>query len=87
MRISKKVTDFIKLEDGNIGRKAAVVTGALLASTVLGAVLTSTAEAGWCHCNLAHQEWHLNSPSYPHSEHYDTPHVNEMHQCPPPVEC
>jgi hypothetical protein len=50
MNANKKITDFIKLEDGNIGRKAATVTGALLASTVLGAVLVSTAEASW-HCN------------------------------------
>jgi hypothetical protein len=51
MKLDKKVTDFIKLEEGNIGRKSAVVTGAVLASTVLGAVLTSPAEAG-LHENL-----------------------------------
>jgi hypothetical protein len=45
----KKVTDFITLEDGNIGRKAAMVTGALLTSTVLGAVLVSEVQAEYCH--------------------------------------
>jgi hypothetical protein len=65
MDAQKKVTDFIKLEEGNIGRKSAVVTGAVLASTVIGAVLTQSAKAG-DHCD-GHDdhldgccEWHLN---------------------------
>ncbi len=59
MKLNRKVTDFIRLEEGNIGRKSAVVTGALLTSTVLGAVLASTVEA---HCNQ-----HIDN----HSNHYD----------------
>lgn len=78
MQVNRKVADFIKLEDGNIGRKAAVVTGALLASTVLGAVLTvQVAEAhcdGWhwenCHSDTpqhsdgygCHNNWHYDMP-------------------------
>lgn len=56
--MNRKITDFIRLEDGNIGRKAAVVTGALLASTVLGAVLTSEAQAAYpMHCNVHGNTW------------------------------
>ena len=69
MNINKKVTDFINLEDGNIGRKSAVVTGALLATSVLGGVLATPAEAAWCHCNYSH---------------YDIPHYNVSGQCPIP---
>lgn len=68
MKVNKKVTDFIKLEDGNIGRKAAVVTGALLASTVLGSVLSvQVAEA---HCN-GHQNYWMPIPGGG-IEHHDT---------------
>jgi hypothetical protein len=63
MKINKKVTDFISLEDGNIGRRSAVVTGALLATSVLGGVLTTPAEAAWCHCDIPHSN---------HSNHYNT---------------
>jgi hypothetical protein len=54
------VTDFIKLDAGNIGRKSAVVTGAALASGVLGtALLSQMAEAGdHCDCHL-HSDWHI----------------------------
>lgn len=57
MNISKKLTDFIALEDGNIGRRSAVVTGALLASSVLGGVLATPAEASFCHCDLPHYNY------------------------------
>ena len=42
MNVPKKVTDFIVLEEGNIGRKAATVTGAALAASVLSTVLAQT---------------------------------------------
>jgi hypothetical protein len=61
MDAPKKVTDFIKLDAGNIGRKSAVVTGAALASGVLGAALLSQmAEAG-DHCDCHYNNkccWH-----------------------------
>lgn len=67
MKLNKKVTDFIRLEEGNIGRKAAVVTGALLTSGVLSTVLTTqVAQAGDC------------PPAYYHDEYY--PHYNVAHQ-------
>lgn len=62
--LSKKVTDFIKLEDGNVGRKSALVTGALLTSTLLGVMLASPASAGE-HCDRWHwNHCHSNSPMY-----------------------
>ncbi len=51
MNVPKKVTDFIKLDAGNIGRKAAVVTGAALAASVLGAVLTAPQAGAYDHCD------------------------------------
>lgn len=55
--MNKKVTDFIKLENGNIGRKAAVMTGAALAASVLGALLTSPVEAGHCNIDCGHSNY------------------------------
>jgi len=79
MKLDKKVTDFIKLEEGNIGRKSAVVTGAVLASTVLGAVLTSPAEAG-LHCDYqAHNDyWYstCNGSCWLHHNAYDGAHTD-----------
>ncbi len=76
----RKVTDFIRLEEGNIGRKAAVVTGSLLASTLLGAVLTTQiAEAGGCDEPFHNEHYnHINDP------HTDIPHQNSTphyHHC------
>jgi hypothetical protein len=68
MKLSRKVTDFIRLEEGNIGRKAAIVTGALLTSSVLGAVLISTVEAVHCDMHMDDQ-WHSNYA--PHTNHYN----------------
>jgi hypothetical protein len=51
MKLDKKVTDFITLDRGSIGHKSAVVTGALLASSVLGLVLTSEVEAAYCYAS------------------------------------
>ncbi len=70
MKLNRKVTDFIRLEEGNIGRRSAVVTGALLASTVLGGVLASISEAknpSW------YDECHINDHSdfSPHTDHYN----------------
>lgn len=74
MKLGKRVTDFIRLEEGNIGRKSAVVTGALLASSVLGTVLASmtpTAEAYYDHCEI-HTNYVPHTDHYnTHSEHYD----------------
>jgi hypothetical protein len=66
----RKVTDFIKLEEGNIGRKSAVVTGALLASSVLGSILTRPA---------------LAEPPCCHNDHTDTPHVDTHYNRVPPA--
>jgi hypothetical protein len=64
MNVSKKVTDFIVLDEGNIGRKAVTVTGATLAASVLGVVLqTSVAHA----CLCAHIDDHTNT----HQDGYD----------------
>jgi len=69
----RKVTDFIRLEDGNIGRKAAVVTGALLASTLLGATLTAQVEKAeaWYNYGCEPDEIHRNN-----FYHTDNPHTN-----------
>ncbi|RLF79248.1 hypothetical protein DRN32_05395 [Thermococci archaeon] len=56
MNVPKKVTDFIVLEEGNIGRKAATVTGAALAASVLSTVLAQTVLA-WDHCD-AHSDYY-----------------------------
>lgn len=59
MKLDKKITDFILLEEGSIGHKAAVSMGALLATGVLGAVLASPADAATCHCDVpAHYQYH-----------------------------
>jgi len=82
MKLKKKVTDFIKLEEGNIGHKAAVTTGAILASTVLGALLASPVQAGTpCHCNYdAHSNWYstCGGACWMHS---DIPHYNVSGDC------
>jgi hypothetical protein len=49
MNVPKKVTDFIVLEEASISRKAAVVTGAALAASVLGTVLTAQTARAWEH--------------------------------------
>jgi hypothetical protein len=75
MKLNKKVTDFIRLEEGNIGRKSAVVTGALFASTVLGGVLVSMAETenpSWVN-DPCHLDGHYHSS---HNTHTDS-HTNE----------
>jgi hypothetical protein len=63
MNASTKVSDFIKLDTGNIGRKSAVVTGAALAASVLGAVLIAPQEVQaypHCDCHAHHQNtYHL----------------------------
>jgi hypothetical protein len=75
MKLNRKVTNFIRLEEGNIGRKAAVVTGALLASSVLGAVLTSTVEADHCnvHTDTAHTDYTVHTNYEAHDHHVNTP--------------
>ncbi len=59
MNVPKKVTDFIVLEEGNIGRKAAVVTGAALTASVLGMVLTASVAEACVHDNI-HNNYHTN---------------------------
>ncbi len=69
MNIGKKIIDFIVLEDGNIGSKAAVTTGSLLASAVLGVIFTAPAEA-YDHCDCCSHEnvWRTKIGS-PHMNH------------------
>lgn len=75
MNVPKKVTDFIKLDAGNIGRKSAVVTGAALAASVLGMVLTTpqAVEAGpHCDCHVDHANHVPNECCYCHcNTHWD----------------
>ena len=77
MSMKKKVADFIRLEEGNIGKHAATVTGALLASTVLGTVLTQPALALPCchddHYNATHQNSHSNVPHSNLHSNYEPP--------------
>ncbi len=61
MDIAKKITDFIRLEDGNIGQKAAVTTGALLATSVLGAVLLAPTATAGNHCDGHSNYTHCHS--------------------------
>lgn len=68
MNVPKKVTDFITLDDGNIGRKSAAVTGAALAASVLGTVLqASVAEAALC------DYVHTDNPHQNHNQYSDSP--------------
>jgi hypothetical protein len=80
MNVPKKVTDFIRLDAGNIGRKSAVVTGAALAASVLGTVLMSqTAEAyEHCDCQAHSNYWYTtcNGACNLHHNAYDGPHTN-----------
>jgi hypothetical protein len=77
MNIKKKVTDFIRVEKGNIGKQAAIVTGALLASSVLGTVLTQQASAMPC-CHEEHYDVpaHDNHIHYPHSNSHNNIELN-----------
>ena len=62
MNVPKKVTDFIRLDAGNIGRKSAVVTGAALAASVLGAALLSQTAEAYVHCDCHgnhSNSWHV----------------------------
>jgi len=75
MNVPKKVTDFIRLDAGNIGRKSAVVTGAALAASVLGTVLMAPQEAQaypHCDCHGHHQDsFHIGGWCDYHSQHFD----------------
>lgn len=80
MKTNKRITDFIILEDGNIGHKAAMAAGAILASTVLASLFAPAAEA---HCNLNH---HVDSvvpcPGYSCAIHTNYNwHQNNAGQC------
>ena len=61
MNVPKKVTDFIKLDTGNIGRKSAVMTGAALATGVLGSVLAAPQQVeAYPHCDChGHATGHI----------------------------
>jgi hypothetical protein len=80
----KKVTDFIRLEEGNIGRKAAAVTGALLASSVLGGVLASVVDTriAEAYVDGIYCDEHLQD----HTNYYDG-HSNHFQGWMPPGEC
>jgi len=71
MGLKKKVADFIRLEEGNIGRQAAVVTGALLASTTIGAVLTSPVMADHCNGHYDHANWWTPVLVCDHTQHWN----------------
>jgi len=66
MKVPKKVTDFIKLDAGNIGRRSAVVTGAALAASVLGTVLMRPQEIqAYPHCDChGHTIFHIGGWCY-----------------------
>ncbi len=83
MKPGKKVTDFIVLDEGNIGRKAAVMTGATLAASVLGTVLMAPQEAQaypHCDCHSNSHSHHVNHIpewcSWHHSNSYTDSHMN-----------
>jgi hypothetical protein len=80
MKLGKKVTDFIRLEEGNIGRKAAVVTGALLASGVLGTVLTAKVAEAIPDCDPGETHVHDLPHVNTHQDHYD----GHYNRCLPP---
>jgi hypothetical protein len=71
--MKKKVADFIRLEEGNIGKHAATVTGALLASTILGAVLTQPVQALPQCCEDTHTNSNVHNHSYTHTNQYEQP--------------
>jgi hypothetical protein len=79
MKTNKWIIDFIVFEDGNIGHKAAVATGALLASAMTSALLVSQAEAASCHCN--HHDDFMSCIYF--QCHYDA-HDNRSGVCPLP---
>ncbi len=85
MNLSRKLTDFILLEDGRIGQKAALFTGTMLASATLGAVLVQTVHAANCHCNH-HDNWCpgcTNCDYWMEGTHTDA-HDNRSGPCPLP---
>ena len=49
--LKKKVSDFIKLENGQIGKKAAVVTGAILTASAISSLIAAPVKAeNHCDC-------------------------------------
>jgi len=42
MELKKKLTDFLAVEDGAIAKKSMLLTGAVLATSVLGGVVTAS---------------------------------------------
>jgi hypothetical protein len=76
VKVSRKVTDFIVLEEGNIGHKSAVVTGALLASSVLGLVLTAQVTEAQCWTNI-HNNHFVN-----HNDAHFESHTSDFVPCP-----
>jgi hypothetical protein len=89
MKLSRKVTNFIRLEEGNIGRKSAVVTGALLASSVLGGVLASAVDTRIAEAYLdgIYCDEHLNSHIDHYNTHTNSGHSNHFQGWMPPNEC
>jgi hypothetical protein len=67
MSIKKKVTDFVRLEQGSIGHKAAMVTGAAMVAGVLAATIeVPKAKASALLCTWAHSHvlGHIDNYNY-----------------------
>jgi hypothetical protein len=62
MSIKKKVTDFVRLEQGSIGKKAAMVTGAAMVAGVLAAAV-NVGEAKASPMACAHTNYDVHSDS------------------------
>ena len=52
-KVTKAITDFIEVEDGNIAKKSMLMTATILTATIAGQVIM-TSEA------FAHSEWSLH---------------------------
>ena len=91
MSIQKKMTDFVRLEQGSIGQKAAMVTGAAMVAIVLAAAADGgRAKAGVLICSdHSHSvRYHVNYTDY--TNYKVSPHTNlpySHNESATPIEC
>jgi hypothetical protein len=64
MSIKKKMTDFVHLEQGSIGKKAAMVTGAAMVAGMLAAAVNVGEAKASCGPGQVHRNVHTNYYTY-----------------------
>lgn len=59
--LKRKLTDFLRVEDGSIARKSIVLTGAILATSALGEATAAVATCSKCFCCHCHKVYGVHT--------------------------